>query len=187
MLKQAKKTFLFLTMMLLLSCNTRTQVEKCSIKSLILDKGFFQISPDSVISEHLESPMADLPRASAGYSVYFKADSVINLLQHWVVRYDSAKAAEDFYLPRERHIFQTDGDIGPWGQPKELLPVVLNANQSRFACGAVGSERQCNLVAQYDTYYVFFSMTLSEKGLTIDNFVDGVNRIDELMTACNKE
>jgi len=153
----------------------------CDAKAVILDQSFF---PGEVSADPLESPIHDAPPESAERLIYIKTNLSTDTVQQDVMNFGSIYLASDFFKNREKQLFRTDVDRGPWETPEELAGLDLVVDESHLACGIVLSSKTCRWVARYAGYYVYLRSDISESGMTVKVFGDAVKEIDARMDKC---
>jgi hypothetical protein len=180
-----------IVMAILSNCRsiTLTPQGNCDIQSLLYDPKQFNLPQEGLEEDiRIESPAPEAPPISAQYSFYYQKDSSADLIQNWVFQYRFIKQATDFYNARERYesradIFQISENFKSWTFPDGSL-LQPHANQYHIACGSSIFQAECTYIARYEKYFVLFQIGLDTKTLQIEDFANGVKKIDELLAAC---
>lgn len=109
-----------------------------------------------------------------------------NVANHFVLQYDNYDKAQKGYIHESLSQFN-DNSIavnGSWKRPDNWTFQSQLASMSRVACNInniAGDNLVCKYMAQYEEFVVIFTSTISPEVMTIEQFEDVVEGIDEIM------
>ena len=71
------------------------------------------------------------------------------------------------------------------GYPVRAVSIQFFFYNEHVTCGnALQGEYQCRMIGQRGDYYMFFSATITEDGITLDIFNDLMGKIDTRLEQC---
>lgn len=156
---------------------SRTAQFDCPLEELILDETAF---PSGTELGGIVSPLPDEPGSSAGRTFYMEQ----GIANHDVVRYANNYWAKREFDDRKRSpIFNTPNNRTEMPGIDYSSPV---ANQYRLGCGREHDIYLCQMIGQYENYFVYFSIHIDPDVIEVAE-VDGILReIDARMAHCLK-
>jgi hypothetical protein len=166
---------------LLSACAPVMPARKCSALSMLLTQADYPTG--TILNDSDTSPVADMPRDSAGFSANYRGSS----MYYEVARYKSIDSAKSYFLDSSKMFSKKTDFQGPWEIPAELTYSSRIAQQYHVACGKMGQEYQCRMIGQYEEYGVFFFAYITDNGVTFDILNDLLQKIDARMEMCLKE
>ncbi len=148
----------------------------CPAEELILDAGAF---PSGTSLGSLVSPLPDEPGNSAGRTFYLKE----GIANHDVVSYaNSYWAAREFDHTKRATIFTASRAPGDAAISVDYVSPL--ADQYRVACGRQHSLHVCQMIGQYDNYFVRFSMHMTPGVVGVAELTAMLRDIDTRMAGC---
>ncbi len=151
-------------------------VRDCPIVSLLVDATAF---PPGAGAEEPMSPLPEAAMESAGITVELP-DGLAN---HHVCRYLSAGRAARVFQNVKKLEF-APGSAESWETPAALTYHSPIADQYHVACGTDYDGPICEMIAQYEEYYVFLTVYMSAESMTYRDLERVLRAIDERMAGC---
>jgi len=161
-------------------CSLTLPQRHCPIESLLVDETSF---PPGARADKVFSPLPRAAKESAGRTIYLPMP--LGIANHDVYRYKSAaRAAWQFRQEKER-TFTPGRWRGPWNVPEALTYRSPIADQYYVACEIrSGVYSMCEMIAQYEEYYVYFKTDVSPGVMTFPRVEHALRAIDERMADC---
>ncbi len=157
---------------------SQTARYNCPLEELLLDETAF---PSGTSPGRVFSPLPDEPGSSAGRTFYLQR----GIANHDVVRYANSYWAEREFDYRKRSpIFSgpTDRTEAPTGVGY-VSPI---ASQYRVGCGREHSIYICQMIGQYENYFVYFSIHIDPGVIEVAEVNSILREIDAKMAHCLK-
>lgn len=152
--------------------------QNCSIEQFLLEQSDY---PAGTIFDIIRSPIDEKPRESASRSSYYRE----SWIRESVIKYRSIDKAYEIFVGHQDSIFSPSEVYDVWEMPLKLNQDWILADQYEIGCGNVRNfGNRCIMLAQYKKYIIFFSVDISENGVTQELFSDLVLKIDDRMSAC---
>lgn len=176
MVKPLSLIFILLIMILIIpGCRP---IRDCPVKFLLLSVNEF---PKGAKAEGIISPISDEPEESA----WRRYKSLNDVVYQEVIRHLSNKAAKDLYDRYLNSMFKTGENYGPWEKPSELDFSSSAASNYKVSCGNLdGIRYMCILDAQYQEYSILLTSSISDQGITVQDFNVLLNAVDRRMELC---
>lgn len=132
-----------------------------------------------IVIGRIMSPLPDGTIYSAGRTFYLET----GVANHDVYPFSSSRRAnEEFELQHKSPVFS--GTYGDWHTPTELQNRLASATQADVACGTRVTTPTCRAIAQYENYYVLFTIHIYPDVISLDDVAGLLERIDQKMVAC---
>lgn len=118
----------------------------------------------------------------------FTVDGMHTTALNFIYQLGSNEAAKQLYDAQLAVEFR-DGSIVrdvPWTTPRQLSYVSPYTNRMHIACTIVGGSQTCKVMAQYEEFVTIFRSAIGDHAMSLEQFNDVVQYIDERMTALLK-
>lgn len=146
----------------------------CPIEMLVLDASVF---PPGSLADPIMSPLPDAPTESAGITIGWSR----GLANHNVLRMRSAAMADkEFQRERKWQFYPEE----TWETPGSLFYRSPTADQYYVACGTPRHTHMCQMIAQYEEYYVYLVVHMDPETMGIRDLERILRAIDENMGRC---
>jgi hypothetical protein len=172
---------LFISVVLLGGCLAAyvQSPRECQIKDLLVDEAIF---PPGAQAGEFISPLPESAVNSAGRTIYLGKGGIAN---HAIYPYRTARgAAREFNHQKELVFSEPREWEAPWEIPAEVNYESSVADQYYLACGGPIGGNMCNMIAQYEEYYVFFNAHMNPGELGFADLERVLHVIDERMAKC---
>lgn len=148
----------------------------CPPEELVLDGGAF---PSGTSLGSMVSPLPDEPGSSAGRTF----DLEEGIANHDVVSYvNSYWAAQEFEHAKRATIFTASSGAGDATIRVDYVSPL--ADQYRVACGREHSLHVCQMIGQYENYFVRFSVHMTPGVVGVPELTGMLREIDARMAGC---
>jgi hypothetical protein len=175
---QKRATWLTVLVGLLLiasGCVPGTPQRDFPIEALLLDETAFPLGtkagPAMPMPNKLES------RESRGLTFYGR----FGIANHDVYRYRSARQAASTFERETTLWFPNTQFSGPWTVPSELPYQSPVADRFYLACSIEMGTPMCNIIAQYEEYFIRFNVHMHPEFMTYQDLERVLRAIDERM------
>lgn len=168
----------FLVICLLTSCGDLHSGRTCSMKSILLAK---KDLPAKTVYHIVDSPVDKVLELSAAFNASLNGSAIYQEIG----QYPDGDTVEKEFARQKKMASGPAEYGGMWDTPSALSRSSSFFYNEHVTCGnALQGEYQCRMIGQRGDYYMFFSATITEDGITLDIFNDLMEKIDTRLEQC---